>query len=83
MHADGDVVTNPSFHSVAIGERVIRVYGEAARRRETGVESDEDCFNGSPSLFTGQTRGKNRACVEAMGYTIVIPCGCSGRVRHE
>jgi len=83
LHANCGIVTDPGYHSVGIWQRLVRVHRETTGRRETGVESDEDRFDGHPSLITNQTRIENRAGVEAMGHTIIPPFHCSARVRCE
>ena len=77
FHADSDIVTDPGFPSVGI-KLDVRVYREATRRRETGVKSDEYCFDRRPSLITGLSR----VAVEAVGYAILPPFDCSARFRH-
>ena len=51
LYANCGIVTDPGFHPILIQPRLIRVYREATRRRETGVESDEDRFNCNPSMI--------------------------------
>ena len=83
LHTNGGIVTNPSFHSVCIWHRHVRVYRETTGRCETGIEPDEDRFDRRPSLIVNRTRVEDRAGVEAMGNTIVPPFYCVTRVGRE
>jgi len=83
FHADSGIVTDPGFHSVGICNRLVRVHREATGRCETGVESDEYCFDVRPYLITDCTSVQNRAGVEAVGYAILPPLDCRARVRRE
>lgn len=78
--ADRSIVTDPGCNSVV--NRLVRVYGEATGRRVSCVEPDEDGFDGCPSL-SRIDRVQDRAGVEAMGYTVVIPFYCILRVRTK
>ena len=80
MQANRDIVTNPGFRP--IGVRLIRVRRKPTRRRETGVESDENRLNGRPPLTNwGCLRIQNdveadaRAVVRRFRYP-------DARVRH-
>jgi len=80
FHTHSGIVTDPGFHSI---DWFVQVYWEAAKRCETGVESDEYRFDGRPYLITDHVSIRNRMGVEAVGYAILPPLGCSARVRHE
>ena len=82
FHADRSIVPNPASHSVGIWNRLVRIYGEATLRCETGIESDKYSFDGRPSL-SGVIRVQNRASVEAVGYTVIVPFYCVVWVREK
>ena len=83
MYTDGSIVTDPGFHSIGVWYRLVGVDRETSGGGETSVESDEDRFDGRPSLITDRTRVENCAGVEAMSHAIVPPFHCSARVRRE
>ena len=56
LHANCGIITDPSFHPIAIQPRLIRVCREATGRCETGVELDEDRLDCSPPLIVITSR---------------------------
>ena len=54
LHANSGVETEHDFPQTR--QRLIQVCRETTRRRETGVESDDDRFDGHPFLVTSHVR---------------------------
>ena len=85
VHLDANcgIVTDPGSHPIGVWHRFIRVYLEVARRRETGVESDEDRLDSHPSSIANRTFAVDCAGVEAVGHAVVPPFHCGAQVRSE